>query len=393
MVKPTRSKSLSSTYQCEVSMKKRICHMSSVHRGLDIRIFRKECVSLAAAGYETHLVINATAVDVAEASHHGVTLHPLPARQKASRLSRMSFHAWQCYAMAKQIDADLYHFHDPELIPYGLLLARSGKKVIFDAHEDLPAEIYTKDWIPMRARRAIASFARRLEEEGAARFSAVVAATPSIANLFSDAAKRVAIINNYPLIGELAPQTHAGAADRDSVCYVGGISLIRGIKEVVQAIGKTQSQLLLAGTFSSSVLRDEVMRYDGWRRVKEYGFVNREQVSEILTRSFSGLVTFYREPNSVSAQPNKMFEYMSAGVPVIASNFPLWREIVEGNQCGICVDQEDPEAIAAAIRHFHAHPQEVKRMGDNGRKAVETKYRWDREEAKLITLYQDLLEE
>lgn len=305
----------------------------------------------------------------------------------------MSIHAWRCYAMAKQLDADLYHFHDPELIPYGLLLARSGKKVIFDAHEDLPAEIYTKDWIPMPARRVIANFAQRLEEEGAARFSAVVTATPSIANLFGDIAKRVAIINNYPLLDELAPQAHADVSARDSVCYVGGISLIRGIKEIVQAIGKTHSQLLLAGNFSSSVLRDEVMQYDGWSRVKEYGFVNREQVSEILTRSFSGLVTFYREPNSVNAQPNKMFEYMSAGVPVIASNFPLWREIIEGNQCGICVDQEDPEAIAVAIRYLHTHPQEVKRMGENGRKAVETKYRWDREEAKLITLYQNLLKE
>lgn len=374
-------------------MKKRICHMSSVHHGLDIRIFRKECVSLAAAGYETHLVANATAADAAEAGIHGVTLHPLPPRRKKSRLSRMSLHAWRCYAMAKRIDADLYHFHDPELIPYGLLLAQSGKKVIFDAHEDLPAQIHSKDWIPTPARRAIAGLARRLEEEGATRFSAVVAATPSIANLFNGIAKQVAVINNYPLIDELAPQSHTGTTKRDSVCYVGGITPIRGIKEAVQAIAHTQCQLLLAGTFSSTALRDEVMRFDGWSKVKEYGFVNRQQVSEILTRSFSGLVTFCREPNAVTAQPNKMFEYMSAGVPVIASNFPLWREIVEGNQCGICVDQADPEAIASAIRHLHARPHEVKRMGENGRKAVETKFRWDREEAKLIALYQNLLDE
>lgn len=373
-------------------MKKRICHMSSVHRGLDIRIFRKQCASLAAAGYDTHLIINASAADVAEARTYNVTLHPLTYSPKASRLARMAVHAWQCYTMAKRLNADLYHFHDPELIPYGLLLARSGKKVIFDAHEELPAEIYTKDWIPIRARPIVASFARQLEERSAIFFSAVVTATPFIGNMFNGIAKRVAVIHNYPLMGELAPQNQTGTTERDCVCYVGGIDATRGIRELIQAIGKTESKLLLAGVFSNDALREEVTQYEGWNKVNEYGFVDRKKVSEIMARSFCGLVTFYSNPDSINSQPNKMFEYMSAGVPVIASDFPLWREIIDGNQCGICVDQNDPEAIGAAIRHLHMHPEDVARMGSNGRGAVQSKYRWDREESKLIDLYQDLLE-
>lgn len=373
-------------------MKWRVCHMSSVHTGLDIRIFRKECVSLAAAGFDTHLVINATGEEIGEAQRDGVRLHPLPSVKSLSRLKRMSLQAWNCYMLAKQIDADLYHFHDPELIPYGMMLARSGKKVIFDAHEDLPAEIYTKDWIPALARRPIASFARRIEAKGAAHFSAIVAATPAIAAGFANSAKRVVNINNYPLHGELAPRPQVNSV-RDSVCYVGGISAIRGIREAVSAIAKTDSRLLLAGKFTNNELRNEVMQYDGWRKVEEYGFVGRDRVSEIMTRSFSGLVTFYREPNSINAQPNKMFEYMSAGVPVIASNFPLWHEIVVDNECGLCVNQNDPNDIAAAIRHLHANPHVVQRMGENGRHAVEKKYRWDHEQRKLITLYHELLPE
>jgi glycosyltransferase involved in cell wall biosynthesis len=365
--------------------------MSSAHRGLDIRIFRKECVSLAAAGYDTHLVINATPQDVAEASAHDVTVHPMIYVPESRRFSRMSVHAWRCYTTARKLDADLYHFHDPELIPYGLLLAGAGKRVIYDAHENLPAQIYSKDWVPARTRPVVAGLAQRLEEHSAARFSAVVAATPVIGGLFKGVAKRVAVINNYPLMGELAPQGDAQAMQRDSVCYVGGIDGIRGIREAVKAIGKTQSQLLLAGVFSSEALRNEVMQYEGWSKVKEFGFVDRKGVCDILARSFAGLVALHRVPNFFNSQPIKMFEYMSAGVPVIASSFPLWRDVIEGNECGVCVDQNDPDAIAAAIRHFHDRPDEVIRMGDNGRRAVAEKYRWDQEEVRLVSLYQDLL--
>lgn len=370
---------------------KRICHMSSAHRGLDIRIFRKECVSLAAAGYDTHLVINATSADVVEARSHGVTLHPLDYVPETRRFSRMSAHAWRCYAKAREIDADLYHFHDPELILHGALLARAGKHVIYDAHEDLPGQIYSKDWVPLRARPLVAGLAQRLEEHGAARFSAVVAATPFIATLFESAARRVAVINNYPLTGELLAQDRPGGVNRDCVCYVGGIDAIRGIRETVQAIDRTPAPLLLAGVFADEALRHEVMRYPGWSKVREYGFVDRQCVSDIMRRSFCGLVTLHRVPNFLHSQPIKMFEYMSAGVPVIASDFPLWREVIEGNQCGICVDQNDPDAIAAAIRHLHACPGEVARMGSNGRQVVEEKYRWDREAIKLVGLYRDLL--
>ena len=110
-----------------------------------------------------------------------------------------------------------------------------------------------------------------------------------------------------------------------------------------------------------------------------------------MAKSFCGLVTYYQEPNNINAQPNKMFEYMSASVPVIASNFSLWREVVEENQCGLCVNPNSPEEIAAAIQFLDSHPEEVVRMGENGRRAVEKKYRWDREEFRLVSLYQSLL--
>jgi glycosyltransferase involved in cell wall biosynthesis len=124
--------------------------------------------------------------------------------------------------------------------------------------------------------------------------------------------------------------------------------------------------------------------------VDALGFVDRESVRATMARSMAGMVLFHPEPNHIDAQPNKMFEYMSAGIPVIASNFPLWREIIEGAKCGICVSPLDPEEIAGTIRWIIEHPAEAKQMGKNGRRAVEERYNWDIEEKKLLGFYSTL---
>ena len=151
----------------------RVCHFSSVHHGLDIRIYRKQCVSLAQAGYQVHLVIAASKADIIEAAGAGVTIHPLDGMARESRLRRMLLQSWRCYHMARAIDADIYHFHDPELIPYGLLLHWQGKKVILDLHEDLRGDILSKHWIAAPLRRAVGAAARALEHFAARRLSAL----------------------------------------------------------------------------------------------------------------------------------------------------------------------------------------------------------------------------
>ena len=108
--------------------------------------------------------------------------------------------------------------------------------------------------------------------------------------------------------------------------------------------------------------------------------------------SKAGLVTFLPSPNHLDAQPNKMFEYMSAGMPIITSNFPLWAEIVKENGCGLCVDPLKPEQIAIAIEYINSNPKEADNMGKNGKKAVLEKYNWGVEEVKLVNLYSRLRE-
>jgi glycosyltransferase involved in cell wall biosynthesis len=368
----------------------RVCHLSTVHRGLDVRIFYKECISLASAGYDTHLVIQAESSDVHIASSHGVHLHCLP-RHK-SRFKRLLISGLFCALYSLRLNSHVYHFHDPELIPLGIILRLLGKKVIYDVHEDLPRDILSKDWIAPSFRRLISVLAEAVEKLASRNFFSVVSATPFIARRFVRKGFRAAVINNYPRLTEFGVDDPS-SIKRHEICYVGGISRTRGIQEIVQAMGLVESSVSLniCGHFAETDVEKFCASEPGWKHVNPLGFVDRAGVRDVLARSMAGLVTLHPLPNYIDAQPIKMFEYMSAGLPVIASDFPLWREIIAGNDCGLLVDPLNPAAIAEAIDYLITHPKDAQRMGRNGRRAVENQYNWEHEGQKLLAFYDTIL--
>lgn len=362
-------------------------HLTSAHARHDTRIFLKMCRSLAAAGQAVTLVV---ADGKGPEEQNGVRI--LDVGKPSGRLDRMVGATRRVLRQALELDADIYHLHDPELLPAGLLLRRRGKRVIFDAHEDLPRQILSKHYLHPLVRRPLSAVVERFERFACRRLTHVVAATPVIRDKFVATGIAATDINNFPLLGELESEVAWSDKD-DRVCYVGGITAIRGIRQVVAAMALCRSgvRLDLAGGFGEEGVRAEVEASPGWARVDALGFLSRPQVRDVLGRSVAGIVTFLPEPNHIDAQPNKMFEYMSAGLPVIASNFPLWREIIEGNECGICVDPLDPAAIAAAIDRLVEDPDLARRMGENGCVAVHERYNWGIEERKLLDLYEELL--
>jgi len=276
-------------------------------------------------------------------------------------------------------------------LPYGLLLRSKGKIVIYDVHEDVPEDILGKYWIPLLVRNLVSSSFKIFENWAARRMSYVITATPHIARRFIKEQCRVETINNYPIINELLLPKLSEFKKKQAVCYVGVIDDKRGIFQMIEAIERTQGNLIIAGEFSPVHHRDKAVRMSGWNKVNELGSVSRIKVAQVLAESIAGLVLFHPDPNHNNAQPNKMFEYMSAGIPVIASNFPLWRDVVIGNNCGLCVDPLDPIEIAHAIQWMLDHPEEATRMGENGRKAILEKYNWGMESSKLLGVYSELL--
>lgn len=365
----------------------KVCHLTSAHPRFDTRIFIKQCCSLSKE-YSTFLVVadglgnelkdNVQIVDVGKFS---------------GRKNRVLNAPKAIFQKALYLDSDIYHLHDPELIHIGLKLKKRGKKVIFDAHEDLPNQILSKHYLNDSTKKILSVAVKLYEKFACSRLDGVVAATPFIRDKFLKINNNSIDINNYPKLEEFI---NIGTYSKISnqVCYIGGLADVRGIVEMVKAIPltKNESCLKIAGDFADKNLEDKVKKMSGWTKVKFLGYVGREEVKSTLATSVAGVVVLHPTRSYIDSLPVKMFEYMAAGIPVVASNFPLWRTIIDDAQCGLCVDPLEPQEIANAMDYLVTHPDEAIAMGENGRRAVIEKYNWSNEETKLFSFYSKILE-
>ena len=340
-----------------------------------------------ARGYETVLVVadskGAETVD-------GVSI--IDVGLPVGRLYRIANTTRQIYKQALLLNADLFHLHDPELLPIGLRLKKLGYKVIFDSHEDVPAQLLNKDYLPPIVCGLIPKYYKLYESWACHKLDGVIAATPFIRAKFLSTGINAQDVANFPILDEFSPATD-WESKKNEVCYVGSIGRVRGIEQMCDAMQhvETSSFLNLVGQFDDSELHETMRKKTGWQRVYELGLLSRSEVRCVLGRSVAGIVTLNPISNYLDALPIKMFEYMSAGIPVIASDFPLWRQIIEGNDCGVLVDPMKPMDIANAIDSLLLDRDLAKRLGSNGRSAVESKYNWTTQERKLFNFYESIL--
>ncbi len=361
----------------------KIVQITSAHSRNDTRIFLKICLSLVSKSHDVTLIV---ADGMGDSNCCGV--HILDVGVFSGRLDRILNSPKLIFAKAVSLNADVYHLHDPELLITGLRLKHIGKRVVFDSHEDVPKQLLSKPYLNKPILWILSKIFGLFESWCCRQFDGVIGATPFIRNKFLKVHHNSVDINNFPLLGEL--DDHVPWSSKEfEICYVGAIGRIRGIEEVMQAISlvKSKVRLNLCGHFNEPELEQACKSMPAWLEVNDYGFVDRVVVKQVLGKSMAGLVTLHPVINYLDALPVKMFEYMSAGIPVIASNFPKWREIVLNNNCGLCVDPMDPEAISDAIDYLMQHQDEAKQMGENGRNAVINLYNWKKEEYKLFAFY------
>jgi len=361
--------------------------MTSVHKPYDIRIFHKQARTLARAGYSVTLLVQHSADEVQD----GIIIKAMPSPK--NRLQRMFGLTTRLYREARKQKADIYHFHDPELLPVGALLKIITRKpVIYDVHENYSQSILGRRWIPKLLRRPI-SFVTKLTEQFFALFmTAIIAVTDSIAAKFTP--KKTVQIRNYPLLElDKAEEKASLAKDHRRLIYVGGIRRSRGVGELVRTLELLPEdvRLTILGRYEEPDFEVELKSYPGYAKVDFGGWVTLSEVWKQMQVSAMGFVLFHPEPNHEDALPNKLFEYMAAGIPVIASNFTLWRSIIESAGCGIQIDPMDHHEIAQAVQQLLDNPQEAANMGHRGRHAVQTKFNWEAESQKLVELYAKLL--
>lgn len=369
----------------------RVCHMTSAHEEEDIRIFHKECVSLAKAGYEVYLVERGESRE--KDGVHIVGVGDIP----RSRRRRMTEGVRKVYEAARALDADVYHFHDPELISCGLKLKKAGKKVIFDSHEKYTDQIAVKEYLPAWVARTIAAAYGSYERRALKKLDAVIfPCTLNGKNPFAGQCKRAVLISNATILGEFFEKYDPCSPRQEGlVCYVGGLTEPRGITNCMKGAYKAGATLALGGAFSPPEYQEALRQDPAYSCVEYRGMLDREGVRALLASSQVGLCVLRDVGQYLKIETFgiKVYEYMSMGLPVLLSHSAYNDKMMERYGFGVCVDPDDTDQIAAAIADLLEHPDKARQMGENGRRAVAEEFNWGVEEKKLLTLYEDILNE
>ncbi|MDH4220806.1 MAG: glycosyltransferase, partial [Candidatus Aminicenantes bacterium] len=316
-------------------MKNKIVHITSVHSPSDVRIFHKEAKTLAHAGFNVTLIAQH---DINETIDE-IKILALP--KAKNRIHRMLKLPLRAFILAFKQKADIYHFHDPELLPLGMLLKLiKGKKVIYDVHEDYSKQMLSKLYLRRSIGKGIGLLVKIIEYFSSKSFDAIVTATADILKNFSHH-KRALCVKNFPIVSNFSIEGESENNEKElfSLIYIGGLERIRGLTQMVKALEQfdsdAQLKLTLCGDFYPSDYEHKLRSLKGFKKVEYLGWVKADKIPNLLKKHDAGIVCFLPEPNHIYAMPNKIFEYMAAGLPVIASSFPLWQEIVEGHGCGI----------------------------------------------------------
>lgn len=359
----------------------KVCHITSVHDPEDVRIFLKECVSLVEQGYDVSLV------QVGDSYNKlGVNIIGIGSPAK-SRFKRFFSDTKRAYRKALEVNADIYHFHDPELMPYGVKLKKKGKKVIFDCHENTADAILEKPYIPKPLRRMVRYFYKAMEKNACRQFDSVVTVTPTQTEYFENMGVSVVEVRNSPILPE---QFSVPTYSNKAIAFAGGISKQWNHHIVIEALKNIPGcRYILVGQDNS--YRKSLEDLPAWNQVDYKGKKSHEEVMKILSECRIGVALLSPGNNTAwktgTLGNTKIFEEMIAGLPIICTDFTLWKEFVEEYQCGICVNPEDVQSVESVIIQLLSNPELCRSMGINGQRAIKEKFNWNIEKEKLFELY------
>jgi len=313
-----------------------------------------------------------------------------------SRFARMLVVTFKMWIKALSVPATVYHFHDPELMFCGILLRLSGKKVLFDVHENVRLSFQSKDWIPKLAQGFIAVLYWLVERFCLMFYHRLVLAEESYLSYYPK--HKCTVVLNYPLpIGSINPKREMGSPIR--FVYSGVVHPLRGIWEMLDLIHRInlygiEATLDLVGEVRPSTLEKMMVQFlrehNLSKKVVIHGKVDFNEVSSFLTKADIGLALLKPIPNYKESLPTKLFEYMQQGLPVITNDFPLYKKYIEASNTGICVNLDDREQVFEKVIRLIESPLDRKEMSANGPKVIENDYNWKSQEKKLLELYTEL---
>jgi glycosyltransferase involved in cell wall biosynthesis len=360
---------------------------NSTHPPLDTRIFQKEAKTLFAAGFEVSIIVPHTEDFIRD----GIQIIAVPLHKKG--LGKLIVNPWNVFKKAwHKPRGCFFHIHDSELLVIGMLLRITGHHVVYDAHEDTPQQISYQHWIPWLLKKPYAWFYFLLEKICGWSFDAIIVAEPVIRKYFPF--KKTTLIRNFPMISSFRDVAFGSLPDRErKLVYVGLLSKARGLTEMMEgalmASPKVSFEFVIGGQFAPPSLESEILKK---YPVTFLGWVSYDKLIPLLFSSRVGIII----PNPIERYktnyPVKLFEYMGAGLPVIASNLGESSGFVKEGDCGILVDPLNPAEVANAIIELMTDDAKAKDMGERGRKLVFEKYNWEKEGEELVKVYEKLFQ-
>lgn len=369
-------------------LQKNVCILSSVRQRDCVRMFHKESVSLSSYGYNVTLIVaDGRGNEVIK----GVTI--IDVGKEKNRFRRWTRTMYNIWRKAKELNCDIYQFNDPELLFIGIILKILGKKVVWDMHENIPADLMQKKYIPYYLKVLITAIYLQCEKFVVKRIDAVMCTRQSVQEKLLKLNKNVILIRNFPITNY---EIFYHKRDERIICFAGAIVRNYQHKEIIQAIEKIDNvKYLLAGQINEKYLV-ELKALKGWEKVEYLGIIPFEDVKKMYSRSSIGLSIHKYTANMDWQRGNyaltKLFELMLWELPVICTNYSLWEEeIFSKYKCGITVNPTNIDEIEKAIRYLLDHPNEAAEMGRVGRTLVLNSFNWGKEELKLIKLYHNLL--
>ena len=375
----------------------KVCHLASKHKMNDMRIFEKECKSLAKAGFEVTLIGfgETPKTEVIDSVRCIILFCPIKNNLELLRKrNKMSLET------ALQVDADIYHLHEPELLPVGMKLKRTGKTIIFDSHEyygwQLRDNIHKIKIIntPAFLMKWIGKLYMLYEKWVCMKLDAVVqVCTMNGTDYFANRCRKTLFIRNLPSLSDYTRKTPVDFGKSLAIALIGGITKERGITQLVKATHQAGGKLLLAGAFSPKSYEDELKAMPEYACVDYKGFLDKHGMVALLEQANIGASTLLNvgQYAQIDTFPTKVYDYMSMELPVVISNTEFAQKMNDKYHFGVCVDPNNPDKIAKAFLWMQAHPIEAIAMGKNGRKAIENEFNWEKESEKLIGFYKDLL--
>lgn len=373
----------------------KICHLTSMHEWNDDRIFERACRSLQRQGHEVTLIAPASEAR----TECGVRI--LPLRQRSGWRRRL-FSSREAYHLALAQDADIFHFHDPDLMPWMRMLAHKGRRVVYDIHEFYAARFGM--WgLPQPVARPLRALFTAYEQAAIRRFSGIVTVTGTMATRFAKHYRDHAVVNNVPDLERLSGLDLKEGKDPGICVYTSGThSSHRNCMQTIEAMPAVLEAF--PGTvfrFVGSYQPDDFRRQLG-ERAQQLGV----QANLILDGKLPWLENFRRtakaqigcvfyedNENNRVTMPNRVFEYMVCGVAVIVHDFPELRNLVEQTGCGIVVDSADPQSIARGLTGMMGSAEQLQRMGDLGRQAIHSRYNFAQECREMVALYSRILDQ